>query len=345
MPLICNAKATMPAYTPELFSFEKGLSKNFSGKGLSVSQTRSIIGKNSLQWDWTKKSQEFTFSHDFIRYTKAEMKALGSIGQTQVLYFWVYNENPADGEMTVFLGDKTSYDSSFKVNINFKGWRLVHVALDQHMNLHIPGASNAATHDLKRIKFQAPDNVDSGRLHIDPIMITAYNAALLKRDYQVRLPRVDRVPIEPYLKPGEFYPAPTAEDLEAMARFRAEIIRGAAHAPRGISIEAARLKMLQLEIEEVNGVIKGRHLSEYYHIDAFYPDQLSPDDKKDFDRIVLLDRGRYGLTSRFTKFYVRVAKAWYVQQDPAIKAELADIAVLLSRYILDQGFAEGSSLM
>ena len=82
--------------------------------------------------------------------------------------------------MTVFLGDKTSYDSSFKVNINFKGWRLIHVSLDHHMNLHIPGASKVATNNLKRIKFQAPDNIGNGRLHIDPIMITAYNAALLK---------------------------------------------------------------------------------------------------------------------------------------------------------------------
>ncbi|WP_337225149.1 chondroitinase family protein, partial [Proteus terrae] len=123
---------------------------------------------------------------------------------TPVLSFWLYNEKPIDGYLTIDFGEKLKSTSEaqagFKVKLNFTGWRAVGFSLNNDLEnrellLNAMNTSSDGTQDsigrslganVDSIRFKAPSNVGQGEIYIDRIMFSIDDARYQWSDYQVK---------------------------------------------------------------------------------------------------------------------------------------------------------------
>lgn len=77
---------------------------------LTLSDKRSIMGNQSLLWQW-KGGSSFTLHKKLIVPTDKEASKAWGRASTPVLSFWLYNEKPIDGYLTVDLGEKLNATS------------------------------------------------------------------------------------------------------------------------------------------------------------------------------------------------------------------------------------------
>ena len=67
---------------------------------LTLSDKRSVMGSQSLLWKW-KGGSSFTLHKKLIVPTDKEASKAWGRASTPVLSFWLYNEKPIDGYLTI----------------------------------------------------------------------------------------------------------------------------------------------------------------------------------------------------------------------------------------------------
>ncbi|MFN6832054.1 chondroitinase family protein, partial [Proteus mirabilis] len=75
-----------------------------------LSDKRSIMGNHSLLGQW-KGGSSYTLHNKLIVPTDKEASKEWGRASTPVLSFWLYNEIPIDGYLTVVLGEKLNATS------------------------------------------------------------------------------------------------------------------------------------------------------------------------------------------------------------------------------------------
>ncbi|MEC0229234.1 chondroitinase family polysaccharide lyase [Paenibacillus alba] len=142
-------------------------------------------GSRSLQWTWSNGSK--LRATQPANLTAANVKSGG-------MKLWIYNENPVQDQVAFNFGKTTEINSgifhyTFKVNLNFKGWRAVWVKFREE------GRNPAYTQDpnemLETIQIVPPASVPSGSLYFDNLEFSPSMVQRRSADYQMPKPGIN----------------------------------------------------------------------------------------------------------------------------------------------------------
>lgn len=323
--------------TAQILSFEESdLPSEITGEQLTLSQDHAILGSQSLAWQW-QPGGSLSINHDFNRITDSEAKSAYGSAATQVLSFWLYNTNPIDKSLTVHLSDNGSQSSSFDVKLNFSGWRAIGVSL----NLDF---TPSVTSELSKITFTAPaDPALSGELYLDRLMVSVDDNRYQWSDDQIKTriikPEIDFALQDPL-------PTPSQQTINDAEQIRQNLINAFAGNPGSLSALENKFAAFNIS-KDSKGNIRGRHILTDKQQVIYQPKALSPADKVDFDEYAILgdndDKG--DKVSGYAKLMLDIAKAYQHPNFTGNRARLAEMYLLMSEHLLDQGFADGSALV
>ncbi len=166
---------------------------------LTTSNAHYKVGRQSLKWQWNAGDTLQANNPDTL-LSVSSIKS-NSIG----FYTWVYNENPKKDSLQFLFTDATNtVNLSFKMYINYKGWRCIYV--DLKGDLHY---SFDASYPLKYLNVIAP-TTGSGNLYFD--LFEIQDGALWNKgnDFFVK---VDPGPPYDYMTPRKLKPDTSAVNL------------------------------------------------------------------------------------------------------------------------------------
>ncbi|ARZ02387.1 chondroitin ABC lyase [Yersinia ruckeri] len=333
-----------------------------SGSVLSLSSARYVMGKQALKWDWHSGST-VTIHHPLKQISDQLASKTWGRKATQVLSFWIYNEIPVDDYMIVDLGrglgSSGSPDAGIKVKMNFSGWRAVGVSLQNDLEgREIEGVgfndnevgesgeratiAGGVKNDMDSIRFQAPLKAPSGTFYIDRIMLSIDDARYQWSDDQVttryQIPEIDfRLP--------KTLPTPTASEIAAADGIRDALVRVFTQGnsgENGLVIIDNNNKLHRdfaaLRIQrDADGKLSGRHIITDKQKVLYQPEFMSAADKKRFaDYVVLGD---------YATLMFNISRAYQRSTSATERQELADMYILMTQHLLDQGYVDGSALV
>ena len=367
-PFSALSATDSPAYSPdnvmrsEIYHFEQNnpLADFTTSKGssLSLSDKRSIMGKNSLLWDWSQGSS-FTLHKKILLPSDKSVSKVWGRASTPVLSFWIYNETPINDYMIIDLGEKLTPNSEsqggFKVKLNFTGWRAIGVSLNNDLEKRemLMNALSPSTEEsmgsigrvlggnLDSIRFKSPNSVKQGQLYIDRIMLSVDDARYQWSDDQVKTrlsePEIKFHTVQPELPV-------TPENLQAVDTIRQRLISQFVGGEKesNLAVEENVNKLIEsfnaLKIERLSdGSLRGRHLITDKQVIIYQPEFLNSDDKRLFDNYVIL--------ANYSTLMFNISRAYVVEKSPAQKEQLKQMYLLMTEHLLDQGFVKGSSLV
>ncbi|ACR70433.1 chondroitin lyase [Edwardsiella ictaluri] len=328
------------------------------GSRVALSDKRAIMGEQALVWDW-QRGGSLLLRHAMNIPTDAQVSKIWGRAATPVLSFWIYNEHPIDDVLTVDLGNglngTNEADAGTQVKLNFRGWRAVGVSLNNDLaNREMSGAGVRSDEDaaepsvgrtlgdrIDTIRFRAPSGEKSGRLFIDRVMISVDDARYQWSDYHVKTRYT-----EPEIQFHRATPtlAMTPASQAGVELIRQRLIDEFVNGPQDSTLKAeadlgklrAAFDALQIR-QAADGTLSGRHLITDKQKILYQPEHLSAQDKAKFDRYVIL--------GDYTTLMFNISHAYRQNSDPAVQRQLADMYLLMTRHLLDQGFARGSGLV
>ncbi|MCW9718737.1 chondroitinase family polysaccharide lyase [Avibacterium sp. 21-599] len=335
------------------------------GSQLSLTQLRSITGKTALEWNWTGGSS-IVFHRNYYVPTDEESRQAWGRKATPLFSFFIYNETPIDDYLVVDLGQGvTAYnsgDAGLRVKLNFKGWRAVGVSLNNDMEYREMLGAGAAggTSDgsgvggdgpafslargigsrVDSIRFTAPSAVKKGRFFIDHIMLSVDDARYQWSDYHVKTRMTEPEVTYKYSKLAKSSPEALQRDLNQVEnRFRDFLLNE--NDPRfkeNINFSELQKKFNSFEIHKnAEGVITGRHVLTGKQKDRYQADHMRPEDKKLFDEYIDL--------ADYSTLMYNISRAYSKTTDNKKRQALANMYILLTEHLIDQGFAKGSGLI
>ncbi len=331
------------------------------GSLLSLSTDRYIMAEQSLKWDWSKNST-FTVKEPIRLVTDSEAQKAYGRRATQVLSFWIYNETAVDDFMIVDLGrglgGSTAADAGYKVNMNFTGWRTIGVSLINDIEgrevegagitdnasgegLGMGSISGGPRGDMDSIRFTAPSAAEKGTFYIDRIMLSIDDARYQWSDDQVKtrydIPEID-------FKLPKQLPQATPQEIAAAESIRSSLVDvfTSAQKLKGVksfkSLDKVRNEFLSMRINrDEKGNLTGRHLITGKQKRIYQPDFLNAEDKLMFDDYVTL--------AEYSNVLLNIGRFWNLSESEFEKQELADMYLLMTEHLLDQGFVDGSGLV
>ncbi|WP_099610728.1 chondroitinase family polysaccharide lyase [Vibrio fujianensis] len=313
--------------TPKMLSFEEASVPDYvsiDGEGsVDVTKKRFLNGSQSLIWKY-EPNAPLVIDQSFNFYPiKTIRKEWGRWGYT-VLSTWVYNEEANDGELEFKLGSSTA-----KAKLNFTGWRAIGFAVERDMN----GMPSSVMDGLSI----TPKTDKPGQLYIDRVMVSIDDARYQWSDYTV-MTAID-VPEIDFKLPKEL-PQASAEEIVGVTRIKNDLInyyikesKASAKVLRDIDKEFANIGLTQ----HADGVINGPHIITKKQNVIYQVKHMNAYDK------ALVD-GYYYLRP-FSELMSKIARTYLVSNDAAVRQDLANKYILMSKHLLDQGFQKGSGLI
>ncbi|SEG57203.1 chondroitinase family polysaccharide lyase [Vibrio hangzhouensis] len=303
----------------------------------TITNTRSIIGKQSLQWDWGANSV-LGINYSFERISDSQATSAYGRKATQVLSFWIYNEQPMLESIDVVLSNRQGTPSSvtrFPVNLNFSGWRAIGVSLNLDFEPEV-------TQQFEKIEFVAPQS-GQGKLFIDRIMVSVDDERYQWSDYQVQtrytIPEID------FGLPNDI-PNATYEEIEGAKSIKDALVAEL----RGFTgtMDSLESKFAEFDINvAADGTITGRHILTDKQQVIYQHSHLAPEDRALFDEYAILgdSDGDGSKVAGYAKLMLDLAKAYHEPSFESFKPRLQEMYILMVRHLIDQGFAQGSSMV
>lgn len=328
------------------------------GSEISLSNKRSIMGDHALLWKWQRGSSFILHKKIIVPTDKEASKAWGR-ASTPVLSFWLYNEKPIKGELTIDLGEKLNSTNEaqggFKVKLDFTGWRAVGISLNndlenREMALNAINTSTDNGQDsigrslgtnVDSIRFKAPSNIKQGEIYIDRIMFSIDDARYQWSDAQVKTrlsePEIQFHTVQPQL-------AVTPENLAAVNLIRQRLINEFVGGEQETNLALEEnINKLKSDFNALNisrladGTLQGRHLITDKQTIIYQPEALNPQDKQLFDNYVIL--------GNYTTLMFNISRAYVLEKNQVQKAQLKQMYLLMTEHLLDQGFVNASALV
>ncbi|MDF7823687.1 chondroitinase family polysaccharide lyase [Pontiellaceae bacterium B12227] len=138
------------------------------------SDTISMLGVKSLQWDWQAGANLDLPLHNYY----SQKVKLSPFAKTQCLVIWIYNEKPSAGHLDFSLGNLSCI-----YYLNYSGWRTAHIPLSQ-MEGDAPQQGDYVEFEQLRISIPPTHPEKSGRFFIDDVYTSMIDARHPSADYQ-----------------------------------------------------------------------------------------------------------------------------------------------------------------
>ncbi len=304
------------------------------GSVVVLNDRRRINGQQSLQWLWQEPGATIEVQRPIAYVAKAPPIAGQPAGT--MFSLWVYNESPLAESMRVEFGRGAQVDCWFDFRLNFSGWRTAWVSYDRDMQ-------GQAVEGMDSLRLRAPETIAGHRLFIDRIILAnpvdsrsrnpddqvaavkrteSLDQWTPRRDIMDMTPKLDNVSITPGVITG----------IDAIAqRLDTEYLGEKISLP---SMAELRRRYRALDIEMVDGILRGAHVMTRVHVEI-YPSEMVPG---------LEDYLEIAGFKKVTELLLALARAWRLEAYPRQQEEIRSMYVMLSRHLLDQGWAEGSGL-
>lgn len=158
--------------------FENSVPENFlvtDNSKLSISEAHKKFGKNSLEWQIGQTGKLFINSN--IGYGSLDSQNRKDLKKDSFAVY-IYNENPVNKEALFEFTTNKNVDCSFKMNMNFKGWRSAWVMFDRDMEGTPKSSMNGLT-------ITMPEELKGNKVYFSTIILsTPLDARHHPRTYQ-----------------------------------------------------------------------------------------------------------------------------------------------------------------
>jgi chondroitin-sulfate-ABC endolyase/exolyase len=312
------------------------------------SDTISILGSHSLQWDWKAGA---TLDLPLYNYYSRSAQ-LSPFAQNQCLVVWIFNEEPGSGHLNLSIGKEGEFPISARFYLDYKGWRTAHIPLSQ-MKGDAPQAGDYVEYSSLRITVPKNHPEHTGRFFIDDVYTSVIDARHPSADWQT-----------PYVRcffDGGSYASqwmnqkvlPSREDLLV----------------KQIPVTDADLKafadMFDAEFDEMTLSFIGEGLSEKQYREALLAFDKTGIKEVEFEGRTYLqgpyvalkgeglpgnliesgqEQGRLIPVREFQEVLHALAKGYWTSKDAGQKEELRQKFILATRAYLQSGWAAGSNM-
>lgn len=335
--LISSAAAAQPVdygLDHGVLSFENGTSPTVPGRHSSVrvSGLHYKLGTHSLEWNWKRAGARLSILGE-IPYMKENPDPKETSVSTFV--FWVYSDKPLEGSLRFSFLKGGRECCRFDYGLGFTGWRGAWVAFDRDM-------TGTPEEGMDEVVITAPHGVRHGRLWFDGVITSAFEDVryhtpdwqapfinektdihwlVLNKSWNLRLD----IPETP-LSDSDI------RDIETVTKRFVSLVK-----PGKVpSIDRLREMYESYGIKEnPDGTVTGKPIWFTRYGETFINLGI-PDASAAFRR-----NGQ--LLKDYNNNLLDVAAAWNRTSDGAERQELARMYVMMTRHLLDQGFAAGSA--
>lgn len=317
-----------------VLSFENGVCDVKAGKHscVKVSPLHYKLGSHSLEWTWKRSGEKLTIP-GHIPYLKQNPNPKETSISTFV--FWVYADRAMEGSLRFSFRKEGRECCHFDYGLGFTGWRGAWVAFVRDME-------GCPEEGMDEIVISAPSGVRRGSLWLDGVIRSAFEDAryhtpdfqapfinegtdihwlVLNKSWNLRLD-VPQQPLE----------ASDIEDIELVTGRFVSLVTPA----KTPKIKDLRKMFEGYGIKEnPDGTVTGKPVWFTRYGETFLNLGI-PDASASF-------RKNGQLLRAYNDNLLNLASAWTRTVDASEKEELARMYVMMTRHLLDQGFAAGSA--
>lgn len=299
-----------------------------SGTGASIrtDNSRSWQGNRSLEWSWSQPSTTLTWT----------IAPATSGSGHRVLSQWVRLETPLpDARLRVELRSTNNSLRYFEVNLDFTGWRTMFVPYSS--------MDGSGTNNINRVRWTLVGSPpQSGKIHLDQVIAgQLMDVRFQYADAQVPFVWAERVNSMWENKPHwhRARPArvvPTAAELAALAKIRVDWDSRLAGTG---TVTTSQVNSWETQLNAYNlrregGVVRGNPIYYRQYPEYAYPSTLANQ---------IVGAQAPNAFQDFTTLMYNMARAWHRTTNTTLRSRLADMIVLMSEHLLDQGWAGGSN--
>jgi chondroitin-sulfate-ABC endolyase/exolyase len=317
---------------------------DFSGKDIpdfvkcykskvAVTDIRAIQGRQSLRWDWSKNAT-LTFNMPIPYFTDKEASKVIRRRGLGTFSIWVYNTKALpDSKIRFEFGKERKVNCYFDFNLNFTGWRTCWVAYTRDMK-------GKPVSGMDFMKIVAPKNVSSGTLFFDRVIFcSAVDYRHHVPDAQVPFVNLKQVDMNTprmdfyRLAPARIHPLTAVEKagFETLEkRLKTQILHGV----NAVDFKKLKRAFSETRITEKDGVLNGRHVKFGSHNEICAGVKGGKKYLKEY----------LGMRYEYGALMLNLAIAWNKDQTGEHASEIKKMFVLMTKHMLDQGWAPGSGL-
>ena len=318
-----------------VFSFEDDCSAITTNKGskTAISDSHSKLGKRSLEWSWKKQGASLSLKAPVPYLPENPDPKETSVSS---FVFWIYSPEKIDGTLRFSFRKDGKECCHFTYTLGFEGWRGAWVGFDRDMEGNPEIGMN-------EIVISAPEDIRKGKLYFDGIITASFqDVRYHTADWQARF--INPHTTSFWLTLNQFWDNRldielsdkiTDNEISDLKTIEDRFITLVTDNIQPLSIEEIRQTYGSYAItRNADGTIKGKPIW-FIRYGETYLNQGIPDAMQSFTA--------HGQTlKQLNDFMFKTAVSYLHETDPAIRKEIAEIYISLTRHLLDQGFAAGS---
>lgn len=319
-----------------VFSFENDTEGMTCSKYsvLSISDDHAKLGSRSLEWNWKKGGASISINSPVPFLAKNPNPKETSVSS---FVFWIYSPEHLNGDLRFsFLKDGKEC-CHFTYTLGFEGWRGAWVAFDRDME-------GTPVEDMDQVLITTSEGLKKGRLVFDGIITASFqDVRYHTADWQARF--INKETTNFWLTLNKFWDNKFDLPIQKGSLSEKEIADFKTIEDRFITLVTSGIKPMSIEeIRKIHqaynitfnedGTINGKPIW-FIRYGETYLNQGIPDAMPSFTT--------HGQTLRqLNDSMLKIAVSYMNETDSAIKEEIANIYVNLTKHLLDQGFAAGS---
>lgn len=333
--LAISAQPVTEVVDSRILSFEDSAAPLVAlrGSSLSVSGDHYKLGSHSACWRWTRNGAQLRIDAP-IGYLAENPNPRETSVSTFV--FWVYAPKALEGTLRFEFRKQGRTCAWFDYGLSFTGWRGAWVAFDRDMQ----GRPEEGMDQL----VVTVEGARRGELFLDHWILSSFqDVRHHTADFQA--PYINAgttshwlVLLESWQKPmpeaPESIDEATRRDMATVEERLCELLLDGKK-PQPLAELRRRFERYDIT-ENADGTLRGKPIWFVRYAET-YINLGHPEVAKLYAANDQLLRG-------YNDFLFQVAVAYRASEDPAERAELERMYVLLTRHLLDQGFAAGSAL-
>ena len=332
--LTLSAQSVGEVADARILSFEESAAPLVAGRGstLSLSAEHYKLGSHSACWQWSQRGAQLRIDAP-IGYLSENPNPRETSVSTFV--FWVYAPEAVEGSLRFEFRKQGRTCAWFDYGLGFTGWRGAWVAFDRDMQ----GRPEEGMDQL----VVTVEGARRGKLFLDHWILSSFqDVRHHTADFQAPFINAGTtnhwlVLLESWRHPmpeaPESIDEATVRDMATVGeRLRELLLEG----KKPLPLETLRRHFEQYGIREnADGTLCGKPIWFVRYAET-YINLGHPDVAKLYAANDQLLRG-------YNDFLLQIAVAHETSADPAERAELERMYLLLTRHLLDQGFAAGSA--
>lgn len=299
---------------------------------LSLSGAHCKHGTHSVRWTWSARGAQLRLAApvDYLRENPDPRQTAVS-----TFAFWVYSPAAVEGSLRFEFRKRGRTCAWFDYRLGFTGWRGAWVAFDRDMQ----GRPEEGMDEL----VVTVDGPKRGELFFDHLILSSFqdirhhtadfqapfiNAAT--ESHWLVLLRSWRLPL-----PARAEPLTDAERRD-MDTIRKRLCRLLTEGRKPMPLKTLRKRFEEYGIaQNADGTLRGKPVWFVRYAETYL--------NLGHPKVAQLYRDNGQLLRRCNDLLFQIAVAHHAAADPAARGELARIYLLLTRHLLDQGFAAGSA--